>query len=77
MEFNKEKFWSAIHTANKSFTTKERRDFNSFRYKLWQIGDQIRDHTRFPSAENVGARNLPKLGEELMDLISILPILEK
>ena len=71
------KFYELIHKMNLTTQENERVQWNRFKLNLWNISDQIRDISRFPSASQVGSGNLSKLCEELHDLICKIPTIEE
>ena len=60
-------FWS---TANKSFSIKERNDFNKWRLGLYLAADAIRDGVSLSMPSRTGTNV-----KELMDIVSKIPSL--
>ena len=66
-----------IHKANCEATQKERNEWNKFQRELWNISDQLRGISHFPSAEEIGGGRMPQLCRDLHNLIASIPLLEK
>lgn len=70
----KDPFRRAIAIMNRNLGTKERQAFNKFRNDLWYLADHLRDLSHSACLRgDIRA----KLGDELMNKVCQIPILEK